>query len=109
MRKLVMTVTALLGLVFAAPSFAQSNSSESAPQPGLPPGAGFRAPNAQPPAATGDVVTTPTGGSAAAPRPAVAPPRSIAASRANRARRLRLRRASRAKSTTPAATTAPAQ
>lgn len=66
MRKLVMTASALLGIVFATPSFAQS--SESAPQPGLPPGAGYDAPNAQPPRATGDVVTTPSGpGTARAP------------------------------------------
>lgn len=58
MRKLVMTASALLGIAFATPSFAQS--AESAPQPGLPPGAGYQAPNAQPPRTTGEVLTTPT-------------------------------------------------
>ena len=72
MRKLVMTTSALLGIAFATPSFAQS--SESAPQPGLPPGAGYNAPNAQPPRATGDVVTTPTG-SGTARASAARPPR----------------------------------
>ena len=108
MRKLVMTTTALLAIAFAAPSFAQSNSSESAPQPGLPPGAGFRAPNAQPPRATGDVVTTPTGPSAAPSGPVATAPRTLAASRTARSRRLRARAARRARVATPAPA-APAQ
>lgn len=93
MRKLVMATTALLGLAFASPTFAQS--SEAAPQPGLPSGAGFGAVNAQPPRATGDVVTTPTG---SATRPIAQPaPRhySYRLHRAHRAPR-------RARVTTPA-------
>jgi len=59
MRKLVMITSALFAIAYAAPSFAQS--AQSAPQPGLPPGAGYMAPNAQPPLATGNVTTTATG------------------------------------------------
>ena len=58
MRKLAILSTALIGLSFAAPAFAQN---QSAPQPGLPPGAAVGAPMAQPPSSTGVVKTTPVG------------------------------------------------
>ncbi len=61
MRKLAMLSTAMLGLAFAVPSHAQP--ANSAPQPGLPPGAAVGAPNAQQPLPFGDLKTTPTGSS----------------------------------------------
>ena len=58
MRKLAMLSTAMLGLAFFHPSYAQN---ASAPQSGLPPGASSGAIMAQPPPATGSVSTTRTG------------------------------------------------
>lgn len=56
MRKLAMLTTALLGLAFTIPAFAQP--SQAGPQPGLPPGAGIGAQNAVPAPATGQTTTT---------------------------------------------------
>ncbi len=77
MRKLALLSTALFGLAFAAPSFAQP--SQSGPQPGLPPGAGVGAVNAQPPRATGSVTTTTVGTPAPAPMAdsSMAPPAPV--------------------------------
>ena len=70
MRKIAMLTTALMGLAFASHSFAQG--SQSAPVSGLPPGASVGAGNAQPPPATGNVVTTRVGPATVAPRAPVA-------------------------------------
>ena len=56
MRKLALLTTALLGLAFALPTFAQPN--QAGPQPGLPPGAGAGAVNAVPPRTSGQITTT---------------------------------------------------
>ena len=65
MRKIAMLTTALMGLALVDPAFAQQNA---APVSGLPPGASVGAPNAQPPAATGDLQTTRVGPATVAPR-----------------------------------------
>lgn len=77
MRNLAMLTTALLGLAYVSSSFAQP--AESAPQPGLPPGASAGAINAQPPRSTGQISTTPTG---VAPTPYASAP--VATPRATR-------------------------
>ncbi len=59
MRKIAMMFAALT-LSYATGAMAQPNGN-SAPQPGLPPGADIGAPNAQPPGASGDVATTRVG------------------------------------------------
>ena len=67
MRTLAILSTALVGLAFASPAFAQS---QAAPQTGLPPGAGIGAQNAAPPRASGNLATTAVG---AQPAPAIQP------------------------------------
>jgi hypothetical protein len=71
MRKLAMLTMAMIGLAFTTPSFAQG--AQSAPQPGLPPGASIGAPNAGQPAATGRLTTTTTGAQPAPMAPMPAP------------------------------------
>ena len=89
MRKLAMLSTALLGLASFHPTFAQN---QSAPQPGLPPGASVGAVNAQPPAATGQLSTTQTS-PAVAPSPVLTPtPAPVATRRVVRRRRRVVRR-----------------
>ena len=66
MRMIAMITTALMGLAFTDPAFAQG--SQSAPISGLPPGASVGAGNAQPPAATGVVGTTRVGPATVTPR-----------------------------------------
>ena len=80
MRKLAMLSTALLGLASFHPTFAQN---QSAPQPGLPPGASVGAVNAQPPAATGQLSTTQTS-PAVAPSPVLTPTPAPVATRPRR-------------------------
>ena len=103
MRKFAMFSTAMLGLAFFNPSYAQP--AQSGPQPGLPPGAGIGAPNAQPPRPTGQV-TTVTG---AQPAPAAEAPMATSTPAApvhsHHARHHRVRHHH---VTHPAATTAPA-
>jgi hypothetical protein len=93
MRKIAMITTALVGLAFANPSFGQG--SQSAPVTGLPPGASVGAPNAQPPAATGDLSNTRVG-------PATVRPRATRTRSARARRRLLRRRAAAAAPATPA-------
>ncbi len=89
MRKLALLTTAMLGLAFADPSFAQPN--QAGPQPGLPPGAGIGAPNALQPRASGELRTTPTSPAPmAAPMDTSAPPPAPVYHR--RARRHRIMR-----------------
>ena len=104
MRKLAILTTAMLGLALAIPSFAQP--SQSAPQTGLPPGAGIGAQNAQPPRASGEITTT-TPAPMAAPAPvATSTPPATTTRRVRRARRRAARRA--AHQVAPATATPPA-
>ncbi len=99
MRKLAMLSTALIGLAFSSQAFAQS---QSAPQPGLPPGASIGAQNAQPPRSTGQLTTTTT--QAAPPSPMMAPtPTAAATPPAHRVRRRRVRRVRHVTHPAPAA------
>ncbi len=111
MRKLAMLSTALLCLGSMNPSFAQPGN--SAPQPGLPPGAGVGAANAQPPLRTGNVATTPTGmqpapmasgAPTASETPVATPSRRVIRRRRRAARR---RAVHHARAAAPATTSAP--
>jgi hypothetical protein len=99
MRKFAMFATAIVGLAFAAPSYAQP--ANSAPQPGLPPGFSAGSQNAQPPRATGELTTTTTG----APAPTTASTHSArrAAAHHRRVRHHRRHAAAKAAVTTPPA------
>ncbi|WP_158742868.1 hypothetical protein [Acidisphaera sp. L21] len=109
MRKFAMFATAIVGLAFTAPSYAQP--SNSAPQPGLPPGFSAGSQNAQPPRATGDLNSTATTTSSPGSTAAAAVPTTASTHRARRAaahhRRVRHRR--HVAAAKAAATTAPAQ
>ena len=82
MRKIALITTALLGLAFVEPTFAQPN--QAGPQPGLPPGAGAGAVNAVPPRTSGQITTT-------APMAAPMPMADMGAPRVRMSRHRRVR------------------
>lgn len=106
MRKLAILGMAMFGLAIVTQS--QAQPANSAPQPGLPPGAAIGAPNAQQPRSSGVLTTTTTG---AQPAPMASAPYESATTAPPRVRRSvhHRRRARHARHMRMAPVAAPAQ